>query len=48
MKKENKNPYDKSVRVSPETHEALRVLAFKRDLKIKKLIEVLVRETNQK
>lgn len=39
---------DKTVKVSSETHEALRVLAFKRDLKIKKLIELLVKETNKK
>jgi len=44
----NKKDTNKTVKVSPETHEALRVLAFKRDLKIKKLIELLVKETNKK
>lgn len=44
---EQEKQKDKSVRVSPETHEALRTLGFKRDLKIKKLIEVLVKESKK-
>ena len=46
MKKETKNPYDKTIRVSPEDHEALRVLAFKNDLKIKALITELIKQYN--
>jgi len=48
MKQEIKKQKDKNVRVSPETHEALRVLAFKNDLKIKALIEYLIKEFNNK
>ena len=48
MKQEIKKQKDKNVRVSLETHEALRVLAFKNDLKIKALIEYLIKEFNNK
>lgn len=46
MKQEKRK--DKTIKVSLDTHESLRVLAFKKDLKIKKLIEVILKEYVQK
>jgi len=34
----------KTVKVSPATHEQLRVLAFKKNIKIKALIDLLLKE----
>jgi len=48
MKKEIKKQTQKTVKVSVETHEGLRVLAFKKDVKINKLVEILLREYVQK
>lgn len=48
MKQENKKTKDKTIKVSVETHEALRVLAFKNDLKIKALIELLIKKFNDR
>ena len=48
MEKETKKIRDKTVRISPEDHEALRVLAFKNDLKIKALITELIKQFNKK
>jgi len=48
MKKEIIKIKDKTIKVSVQTHEALRVLAFKNDLKIKALIEYLIKEFNNK
>lgn len=48
MKQETKKQTQKTVKVSPETHEGLRVLAFKKDVKINKLVEILLKEYNKK
>ncbi len=34
----------KTIKVSPQTHEQLRVLAFKKNIKIKAVIELLLKE----
>jgi len=41
------NP-NKTIKVSDATHEALRTLAFKKDMKIKELIEYLLKEYGKK
>ena len=41
---EQEKQKDKAIRVAPEVYEAIKFLAFKKEMKIKKLIEFLLKE----